>query len=277
MDSTLISIILPTHGDALFLERAVKSVQAQTYSIWELIIIDDGLTTPKKELLKKLIRADSRIRHVEHANNQGIQQSLNDGLAFAKGSFVARIDDDDEWTDREKLQKQLYFFHEHPEYVLLGTNAVIIDNKGAVLGTYRMPISDRAIRRRILSKNCFLHSTIMMRAFPAQELGGYPIVEEARHIEDYALWLQLGTRGLIANIDDNTTNLTVHASSITAQHRIAQVLHMRNLIGRYKRSYSRYALGYTLLTVRLIFFRISVVVPLPKKLLYFFQRLYKSL
>jgi glycosyltransferase involved in cell wall biosynthesis len=272
----IVTIILPTYKDAPYLARAIESVIAQTLRDWELVIIDDGLAPQAKQQLTTIAATDSRIRIIANDRNIGIQRSLNRGIADAQGMYLARIDDDDVWIDTHKLEKQVSFFTAHPRLVLLGTDAIIVDHTNAVLGVYSMPIHDTAIRDRMALKNCFLHPTVMMRTETVRAVGGYPEEEHTRHIEDYALWLRLGTVGDIANLPDQTTSLTVHADSITAQHRLHQALHMRSIIKLYKHAYPHYWTGCIVLTLRQVVFWIANAVPIPQRLLYFIQKLYKS-
>lgn len=277
MESTRVSIILPSYKDAPFLTDAIASVQAQTVSDWELLVVDDGLTDGASEKLALIAAADARIRVIKNEQNLGIQRSLNRALVEAQGEYIARIDDDDYWVDPKKLAKQLSFLQAHPNCLLLGTNAMIADENSMLLGTYILPETDAAIRKRILSKNCFLHPTIMFRAAAVKKVGGYPETDETKHIEDYALWLSLGKLGMFANLPDITTRLMVHSASLTAKNRIEQVRHMRLLIARYKNIYQGYIRARIILTIRLIGFSALSVIPIPRRLLYVIQNIYKRM
>ncbi len=272
-----ISIILPSYKDAPLLAKAMASVSAQDLSDWELIIVDDGLTATARKNLHALAEKDPRIVVIENEKNLGIQKSLNRGLGQARGEFIARLDDDDVWIDTNKLSKQVSFLEQHPEHVLVGTNAAIVDEAGKTLGTYAMPKSDEAIRERILSKNCFLHPTIMARKSAVEKAGAYDETEETKHIEDYALWLKLGRIGKFANLPDSTTELTIHSQSMTAQNRITQVRRMKNIIWRYRNKYPCFVFGYVMLTLRSCVLRIFAIIPFPKVLLYRLQALYKKI
>ena len=270
----MISIILPTYKDAPHLARAIESVRAQTRTDWELIVVDDGLYT--RNVIEHYVAEDSRITCIHHEHNLGIQRSLNAGLRTAKGEYIARIDDDDAWTDRDKLAKQVAYLEQHRDCVLVGTNAVIVDETGARLGTYVLPQTDTLIRTRILSKNCFLHPTIMMRTDAVREVHGYSESPQTRHIEDYALWLALGAYGTFANLADTTTALTVRPGSLTAQNRVTQVRHMRSIARQYRQVYPGFLWGQILLAIRIIGFVVIGVIPIPPRLLYAIQKVYKE-
>jgi glycosyltransferase involved in cell wall biosynthesis len=158
----LISIILPTFNGSQYIKSAIESILAQSYKNWELIIIDDGSTDMTEAIVFNYVNANSNIKYFKNEKNIGIQKSLNKGLHLAKGEYIARIDDDDEWIDKEKLKKQLDFFKDNREYVLLGTG-VIMSNYNGNLIKYLLPEKDKEIRLRILSKNCFAHPTVMYK------------------------------------------------------------------------------------------------------------------
>lgn len=268
---------MPTYKDAPFLDRAIASVCAQTLLDWELLIVDDGLTEAARNHLAETVASDSRIRIIKNGQNLGIQRSLNRALAEACGEYIARIDDDDQWTDANKLSRQIAFFKAHPDHVLVGTNAGIADASGAKLGTYTMPETDIAIRERVLMKNCFLHPTVMFRKSAVIKSGMYPEDADTKHIEDYALWLSLGQIGKMANLPEVSALLTVHTDSLTARNRLAQAERMRTLAARYKAAYPGFFRGYAVLSIRILFFRFLALVPIPKRVIYLFQKLYKSL
>ena len=93
------SIILPTYNRAHLLPRAVKSIIAQTFSDFEIIIIDDGSSDNTREIVHKLIKNNPtfKIEYLKHANNKGGQAARNSGIRKAKGDWIAFLDSDDEW------------------------------------------------------------------------------------------------------------------------------------------------------------------------------------
>ena len=188
----IVSIILPSYKKAQYISHAIESILGQSFSDWELIVIDDGLAFDTRQLIAGYAQKDKRIIVISNPKNLGIQKSLNKGLAMAKGKYIARIDDDDQWIDGDKLKKQVAFLDADEDYVLVGTNAVICDENLIDLQTYSMPGSDLEIRNRILFKNCFLHSSVMIRKSVLDKIGGYVESKKVRNVEDYDLWLRIG-------------------------------------------------------------------------------------
>ena len=98
-----VSVIIPTYNRAAFLRLAIASVLNQTFQNFEIIVIDDASQDHTREVVNSL--SDTRIRYIRHEGNRGVAVSRNTGVVNAKGSYIAFLDDDDEWFP-EKLQKQ---------------------------------------------------------------------------------------------------------------------------------------------------------------------------
>ena len=274
--SPQVSILLPTYKDAQAIARAIKSFIAQTYTSWELLIIDDGLTDAARQAIVDISGTDTRITLLPYEGNGGIQKALNKGLRIARGMYIARIDDDDEWTDNDKLQKQVNHFEQHVDCVLVGTNAMLRDENGKKLASYTLPQTDYEIRERLLFKNCFLHPTIMFRKNIVDQLGGYDESEAVKHVEDYALWLAMGSKGTVANLAEVTTELTIHSKSLTFQNRIIQAKRVRALIAQYRTRYPHFVMARFVLGLRIAGFTVLQYIPIPQKILYWIQKTYKE-
>lgn len=111
MPNELISIIMPTYNRQHFLARAIESIVSQSYTHWELFIVDDGSTDGTEAFCKAL--TDSRIHYVKHEKNKGACAARNTGMALANGSFFAWFDSDDEWA-ADKLEAQIACFASSP-------------------------------------------------------------------------------------------------------------------------------------------------------------------
>lgn len=276
MKHPLVSIILPTYNGALIIGRSIKSILNQSFIDWELIIIDDGSGDNTQQIIIEMKNQDSRIIYLKNENNIGIQKSLNRGLKETKGKYIARIDDDDIWVDRNKLSTQVDFLEKNPQYVLVGTNAIICDYEGNELGSYKLPETDEEIRARMLLRNCFIHPSIMALKFAIEKAGGYDESEDVKHIEDYALWLKLGLVGKFANLNMQSVQLTVHQNSITFKNRIAQARRMSRVINMYRKKYPRFFIGKIILYLRIAGFFAIKLFPAPSKLVYKIQKIYKE-
>lgn len=267
----MISIIFPTYNSAHTIARAVRSVLAQSYTNWELLVIDDGSTDTTESVVREFV--DPRIMYIKQEQNLGLQKTLNHGLALAKGEYIARIDADDLWNNPKKLETQVLFLKSHPDYVLVGTGIITMDTDGVELTRTLLPETNEAIRARMLSKNCFAHASVLFR----KEVGEYSEEGVVQHAEDYELWMRAGLLGKMANIPQYMTTLTVAPSTITARNRATQARRILGIAYKYKTKYPNVLGGIIIASMRYIFFLIAQYIPFPKKLLYWIQKVIRSL
>lgn len=233
----LVSIILPTHNGAAFIRRAIESVRAQTCKEWELLVINDGSTDATGSLVTEVAAIEPRIKMLRFEKNKGIQKALNEGLLQARGEYIARIDDDDVWSDTQKLEKQLAFMAAHPSCLLIGTGVIVQDEEGRELYRFKNPLTDTAIRRRMLFKNCFSHSTVLFRTSAALRFHGYNESEAVLHVEDYDLWLKLGTIGELANLPDYAVRFTQRKQAISGRHKAIQLAKQQLVTAQFRAAY----------------------------------------
>ncbi len=236
----LVSVILPTYNGSSWIQRAIESVISQSYKDWELIVVDDGSTDNTGQIVANMSQNDSRIRYIKNDVNSGIQKTLNNGLNVAKGEYIARIDDDDYWVDIDKLQKQVDFMDGNPDYVLVGTGVIIVNEKGDELFKYLVPETNEQIKKRLLGKNCFVHSSVMFKKSAVMQFGGYSEGVEEKHFEDYDLWLKLGTIGKLANLPIYGLKYTMREGSLSAVNRVEVFRKILKHLKKYKSSYKGY-------------------------------------
>ena len=108
MADNLVSIIIPLYNSEKFIKDTINSVLFQTYTNWEVIIVDDCSTDNSVEIILKIIDNNSNIRLIKLENNVGSAQSRNAALEVANGRFIAFLDSDDIWHP-DKLEKQVVF------------------------------------------------------------------------------------------------------------------------------------------------------------------------
>ena len=96
MNLPLVSIITPSYNSSKFIEETIASVQAQTYSHWEMLITDDGSTDNSFEIIKEICKKDSRVK-LFSIKNAGPAVARNNSIKHAKGKYLAFLDSDDLW------------------------------------------------------------------------------------------------------------------------------------------------------------------------------------
>ena len=128
----LVSIIMPSWNTARFIRESIDSVRNQTYTNWELLIVDDCSTDNTDEIVASY--SDERIRYFKNKKNSGAALTRNRALREARGEWIAVLDSDDLWTP-EKLERQLQFMKEN-NYVFSYHEYVKIDEESKPLNIY---------------------------------------------------------------------------------------------------------------------------------------------
>ena len=196
MQSPLVSVLLPVYNGEPYLKAAIDSILAQTFTDFECIIIDDGSSDGSAALILGL--DDPRIRFYQQAN-RGLPATLNRGLSLARGVFIARQDQDD-LSHPDRLGLQVAYLQSHPECVLLGTWAQMMEVDRPVNRYHRHPVDDLTLRYQLLFNNPFVHSSVLMRSEAVHRVGGYSMDPEKQPPEDYELWSRLSREGTVANL-----------------------------------------------------------------------------
>lgn len=188
----LISIIMPTYNSSEYIESAIKSIFSQTYTNWELIIIDDHSTDNSFEVISRLrMNKNYKIKYFKNDKNMGVSKSRNIGIEKSTGSWIAFLDSDDMWREN-KLMKQ---FDEtknvNVNFIFTGSSyinemneeypGVYIDIKDMcyddLLKNNSISLSSVLINKCLLIKNQFENDTVH---------------------EDYLLWLKILKNGIVA-------------------------------------------------------------------------------
>ncbi|MFA5040793.1 MAG: glycosyltransferase [Bdellovibrionales bacterium] len=145
-DLPKISVIMAAFNGRNLLPAAVRSLQKQTLTEWELILIDDASTDGGCALVSQL--GDSRIRVIQNEKNRGLAASLNRGIDLAQAPYIARMDCDDICFP-DRLQRQLEFLESHPAVDLVGSNALEFSKSGAALAVTSLPLDHEGIVRKM--------------------------------------------------------------------------------------------------------------------------------
>lgn len=197
----VVSIVMPTYNRAGLLMKSIESVIDQTFTTWELIVVDDGSTDRTPEMMKELEEHEARVRYlrIQRILNKGIAEYLNIGVRNSKGVYIARIDDDDRWCHKDKLRLQVEFLENNPEYVLVGGGGILVDEKGAQKFRYLKNETDEEIRAYALYSNPIAHTAVMFRKDAFEKIGGYRDID---HAEDMDLALRFGKIGKLYNMKE---------------------------------------------------------------------------
>lgn len=215
----LISIIMSVYNAEKYLELAILSIIHQTYPDWELIIINDNSDDKSYEIMNLYAERDPRIKIINNLRNLGLTKSLNIGIDCAKGEYIARLDADD-IADPTRLEKQVNYFRDYPEMVLVGTGGSIIDKNGEVLNTIKVVKNRYLIKKLLLYGNLFIHSSLMIKKEALIEVGKYR--SKFIHSQDYDLVLRLTERYIVGNIPENLTHWRLSETNLTVSKFLLQ-------------------------------------------------------
>ena len=204
-----VTVVMAVYNAAPFVEQAIASVLSQTWSDFELVVVDDASTDGSLALAQSF--DDPRIRLIRHERNKGASQSRNDALAAAQGELIAVMDADDVCAPT-RLERQVEFLDAHPSVGLVGCGVYDnIDAGGAVLYTSFLPEDNESIQRALMERWCFLHSSIMFRKSAAA--GGYRTPFEP--VEDHDFILRIVEHAEARNIGERLVAYRLNHNGLT--------------------------------------------------------------
>jgi len=185
MHNNLVSIITPLYNGEQFLAQTIESVLAQTYTEWEMLIINDGSTDRGEEIALEYAEKDSRIR-VYCQPNGGSASARNNGIRRAKGRYIALLDSDDLW-EPWFIEQQLNLLHHHRCQLVYGAHKRIDETGEEILRPFIPPEK--------VSYNDMLHTcsiTCLTGLYDTKPYGKVYLHEEFRSLrDDYIYWLEI--------------------------------------------------------------------------------------
>lgn len=187
----LVSVITPSYNSERFIEETIRSVQNQTYTNWEMIIVDDCSNDGTRVFLEKLVQKDDRIKVYYLKENSGAAIARNKALKEAKGKYVAFLDSDDLWYP-EKLEKQLEFMKQKD--IAFSFTAYEVMNEDGVSDNKKVEVPESIDYHGLLKNTIIGCLTVMID----REKTGYFEMPNIRTRQDFALWLLILRNGHIA-------------------------------------------------------------------------------
>lgn len=202
----LVSIIMPSYNCGRFIAESIKSVLSQTYTNWELLIVDDCSTDDTASVVKAF--ADPRIRYQRNRQNEGAALTRNKALLAAKGRYIAFLDADDIWAP-EKLEKQIAFMQQNG-YAFTYHDYIEIDEDSKSLGVY---VSGKKHVRPFDMYTCCWPGCLSV-VYDAQTVGLIQI-PDIRKNNDSAMWLQAIHKADCYLLPENLAQYRRRTGSIT--------------------------------------------------------------
>lgn len=207
---TKISVIMPAYNAEKYIGEAIESILNQTYKDFEFIIINDGSIDKTKE--KILSYQDKRIVYLENKKNLGIVATLNKGLDYATGEFIARMDSDD-ISAKTRFEKQIDYFNKNSNVGVLGTG-ICIFGEGIKEQKRIFTTDSKLLKAELLFNSCIAHPTVMMRRSILEKYN-LRYESEFAGAEDYCLWWKIAQVSNISTLPDILLNYRMHDSQIT--------------------------------------------------------------
>lgn len=186
----LVTIIMPCHNGGKYLGESIDSVLLQTYTNWELLIVNDNSTDNSEKIVNEYQLKDNRIHFIDNENPIGMPSApRNVGINNAKGRFIAFLDCDDKWFPT-KLEKQVKLFDEKTSVVFSYYQKM--DEKSDV-DSFVIYSPSSVDYKHLLNGNCIGNLTGM---YDTSKVG--KIFQKNIHHEDYLMWLEILRKGFVA-------------------------------------------------------------------------------
>lgn len=181
-DFGLISIIMASYNSEATIAASINSVLRQTFTNFELLVVNDCSTDNTEKIVRDIMKHDARIRLLNNETNRGVSFTRRQGLANARGEWIAILDSDDLWTE-EKLQKQVAL-QQQVNAELLFTGSGFINADGQPIH-WCLHAPAQISYRQLLKQNVISNSSVLVRKELYEK---YYAMGDAMH-EDFAVWL----------------------------------------------------------------------------------------
>ncbi len=224
MPDPLVSIILPTHNGSRFLHHAIESCLSQSYSHWELIVVDDASTDNTPDIISRYVNRDSRIKSVRHTVNRKLPASLNSGFALAEGDLLTWTSDDNCYR-APALASMVASLEANPDVGIVYADATLIDDAGREIGRLTAPPPEELPYWNSVGA-CFLY-----RRLVAETMGTYD--ESLFLAEDHEYWLRALTTFRFHHLAEDLYLYRVHEGALSQTRSEATKLAVRRMLEHY--------------------------------------------
>lgn len=235
---------MPVCNAADYVAQSIESMLRQTFQDFAFLIVQDGSSDNTSDILSDYACRDSRIHILTHEKNIGLTKSLNQGIGMIDSEFIARMDADD-LSLKNRLKAQFEFLKGNDEYALVGTAwREMSKDLDRTIRDIRPPVDHNEIARRILVKNTFCHSSVMIRRKALLSVGGYN--EKMKYAQDYDLWLRIILRYSVFNINKMYHIRRIHENNLSKKNIRSQLRTMARSQQRFLEgtNHSRILKGY---------------------------------
>lgn len=186
-----ISVIMGVYNCAPTLQEALDSLYAQTYQDFEIILCNDGSKDNTYELALENQKKHPNIVLLNNPHNMGLNQTLNNCLAVAKGEYIARMDGDDR-SMPDRFETEFRFLEEHPEYAIVSSPMEYFDEEGVFMARKG---KGEITKFSFILGTPISHAPCMVKKEAYDKVGGYTVDKRLLRVEDYHLWFKMFKEG----------------------------------------------------------------------------------
>ena len=201
----LLSVVLPTFNSGEFLIETLQSLQAQTFTDFELLVMDDASTDGTWERVAAF--DDPRIRLHRNACNLGLPTNMNIAMAMARGTYLARVDHDDCATP-DRFAKQVAFLQSNPSVTVVGSQLEHFQDQAGVTG---LPLDDATIKARMVEGYDYLANQSTTGRLDFYRAHGLQFDPNLYAVDDLGFWVDCMLHGArFANLPEPLTRYRIH-------------------------------------------------------------------
>jgi glycosyltransferase involved in cell wall biosynthesis len=211
-----VTVLIPAYNAAATIRRAIDSVFAQHYPSFEIVVVDDGSRDPTSDMVASYQRKEIRLLRL--GRNHGEGGVLNEGIAIAKGEYIAFLDADDEWLPT-KLVKQIELIESSPNATMVTCGCLFADASGNIVERFGMPppgFEKSEIWRSLLAEACIAKPCVVARAVALARVGSFDTTIPIAADQD--MWIRLAIAGDVEFVREYLTVAHDTSGSLTKTH-----------------------------------------------------------
>ncbi|HWC28396.1 MAG TPA: glycosyltransferase family 2 protein [Solirubrobacteraceae bacterium] len=213
-----VSVLIGAYDNAATLERAIDAILGQTVADLELLVIDDGSRDATPQVIAAAVARDERVRALTMERNVGISRSLNAGLRAARAPVVA-VQDADDYSAPERLERQLSLLDARPDIAVVGTRMHEVDRVGRALAP-RTSFRAGDVNDVLMHFNPIPNTSSAFRRDVVLALGGYD--PRYRYAMEYDLWLRVADAHRVFALDEPLATRVMSPTNVAARAERAQ-------------------------------------------------------
>ncbi|NNI31445.1 glycosyltransferase family 2 protein [Pasteurella multocida] len=225
LNTPLVSVLICAYNVEKYIEECINAVINQTYKNLEIIVVNDGSSDSTLSKLHSLSEKDSRIKIINNSKNLGFISSLNIGIEYVSGDYVARTDADD-ITKPDWIEKILGCLEKEKHIIAMGSYIQVLSEQGngSNLSNYyedgqiwKNPTEHKDIFEQMLFRNPIHNNSMVVRSSVFNQYG-LRFDSSYKHTEDYKFWLDVSRLGYLANYPEPLVYYRFHSNQTSSLH-----------------------------------------------------------